>query len=105
MEHVAADLAPEADVLGRAALLRELLLAPLLLLLEEAGLENAERCLLVRALRALVLALDDDPRGEVRDAHRGVGLVHVLAAGAARAIGVDAEVALIDLPVGLLGQE
>jgi hypothetical protein len=44
-------------------------------------------------LRALVLALDDDARRQVRDAHGGVGLVDVLAAGAGGAVGVDAQVA------------
>ena len=53
--------------------------------------------------RALVLALDDDAGREVRDPDGGVGLVHVLAAGAARAVGVDAEVALVDLDVDVVG--
>ena len=61
-------------------------------------------CLFER-LRALVLALDDDAGREVRDPDGGVGLVHVLAAGAARAVGVDAQVALVDLDVGVVGQE
>ena len=39
------------------------------------------------------------------DADRGVGFVDVLAAGAAGAVGVDAEVALVDLDVDVLGQE
>ncbi len=48
-------------------------------------------------LRALVLALDDDARGQVREAHGRVGLVDVLAAGAGGAVGVDAQVRRIDL--------
>src|SRR5205823_5643315 len=36
---------------------------------------------------------------------RRVGLVHVLAAGAARTVGVDPEVTLVDLDVDVLGEE
>ena len=45
------------------------------------------------------------PVGQMRDPHGGVRLVHVLAAGSARPVGVDAEVALVDLDVLVLGQE
>ena len=41
----------------------------------------------------------------MRDPHRGVRLVDVLAAGTARPVGVDPEVALVDLDVLVLGQE
>ena len=105
MEDVAADLAAEAGVQHLAPLARELGLAPLLLVLGEAALEDPQRRLAVRELRALVLALDDDPGGEVGDADGRVGLVHVLAAGAARAVGVDAEVGLVDLDVDVVGDE
>ena len=43
----------------------------------------------VLVLRALVLAGHDDPGRQMGDAHRGVGLVDVLPAGAAGAVGVD----------------
>ena len=43
-------------------------------------------------LRALVLTLGDHPGGKVRDAHGRIGDVHVLAAAARRAVGVDAKV-------------
>ena len=77
--------------------------APLLLgELGEAGLEDPHRRLLVGRLRALVLALDDDACREVRDPDRGVGLVDVLTAGALRAVGVDPQVALVDLDVAVL---
>ena len=95
----------EAGVLRGAALAGELGLALLLLELDEAGLEDAQRRLLVRHLRALVLALDDDAAGQVRDPDGGVGLVHVLAAGPRGAVGVDPEVALVDLDRALVGQE
>ena len=55
-------------------------------------------------LRPLVLARDDDAGRQVRDADGGVGDVDVLAAGAARSVGVDAEVLLVDLDVDVLGQ-
>ena len=48
-------------------------------------------------LRALVLALDDDSRGQVGESDRGVGLVDVLAAGARSAIGIHSQVAGVDL--------
>ena len=74
-------------------------------LLDEARLEHAHRGLLVRRLRALVLALDDDSGRQVRDPDGAVGLVHVLAAGALRTVGVDLQVAFVDLDVGVVGQE
>ena len=45
------------------------------------------------------------PARQVRDPDGAVGLVHVLAAGALRAVRVDLEVALVDLDVGVVGQE
>ena len=58
---------------------------------------------LVGRLRALVLALHDDAGRLVGDAHGGVGLVDVLAAGARRAVGVDLQVVVVDLDLaGLL---
>ena len=89
---------PEAHA-DDAPLPRELLLPLLLGELGQARLEDAHRGLLVRGLGALVLALDDDACRQVRDADRGVGLVHVLAARALRAIGVDSQIALVDLDV------
>ena len=48
-------------------------------------------------LAAVVLALGHDAGRDVRDAHGGVGLVDVLSARAARAVGVDAQVGRVDL--------
>ncbi len=62
MQHIAADLTPEPGVLHLATLTRKLGLALLLLELGEARLEDAERRLSIRELRALVLTLDDDAR-------------------------------------------
>src|SRR5262249_55269049 len=90
VEDIAPDLTPEPGVLHRTPLLRHLLLAPLLLELGEPRLEDAHRRRLVRRLGALVLALDDDARGDVGDPDGRVGFVRVLAAGAGRAVGIDA---------------
>ena len=77
--------------------LGHLLLLLLLLELVEARAQDLHRHRLVLVLRALVLTGDDDAGREVRQAHGGVGLVDVLAAGAARAVGVDAQVLVVDL--------
>ena len=53
-------------------------------------------------LRALLLAGDDDASRKVRQAHRGVGLVDVLPAGSAGAVGVDPEVLVLDLDLYVL---
>ena len=52
---------------------------------------------LVLQLRAFVLAGDDDPGGQVGDAHSRVGGVHALAALAGGPVDVDAQIRLIDL--------
>ena len=51
------------------------------LLVEEPRGEHRHRLGAIAVLRAIVLALHDDPCRKVRDAHRGVGLVDVLATG------------------------
>src|SRR5690606_21207765 len=65
----------------------------------QPGREERHRARAILMLGALVLALDDDPGRQVRDAHRGVGLVDVLPAGARRAKRVDAQVAGVNLDV------
>src|SRR5712664_360040 len=67
-----------------------LLLASLLVL--DARREHRERLFLVLVLRARVLALHHDSGGKMRDSHRRVGLVDVLAAGARGAVGIDAKI-------------
>ncbi len=99
---VGADLAAERDVLlGR---LHRVQLGPLLLPLQivEAGLQHLHGHVAVADLAALVLAGDHDAAGKVGDAHRGVGHVHVLAPRPARAVGVDAEILLLDLDLDVL---
>src|SRR5580658_6075203 len=89
LEHVAADLAPPADLalLAVEALhLAALLVQPLLV---EARLEYRHRARAVLDLRALVLADDDDAGRDVRDAHGRVRGVHPLPALARGAVHVD----------------
>ena len=96
--HTGADL---ALALGRA--LGHL---PRPLRLVEAGGEYLHGSVLVLVLAALVLALDDRARGQVRDADGALGLVHVLAARAGGAEGVYLQIAGVDvyLHVADLGQ-
>src|SRR5690606_35440087 len=76
-----------------------LLTAPL----QQLGLEDVHGGGPVLDLGPLVLAGDDDAGGDVRDAHRGVGGVHALPAGAGRTVDVDAQIGLVDVDVvGLL---
>ena len=85
---------------ARGALLGLLLLE---LHLVEAGAQHLHAHLAVLNLRALVLGLHHGVGGQVRDAHGGVGGVDALTAGAGRAVGVDAQVGLVDLDVDLVG--
>ena len=48
-------------------------------------------------LRALVLTLNDNPAGNMGNAHGGIGRVDVLAAGASRSIGVNAQILFVDV--------
>src|SRR5258705_2889653 len=104
LQHVAANLAAEADFLLRPRNLlqpRGLLLRPEVV---ESRPQDLHRLRAVLVLRPLVLARDDDAGRQVRDADRGVGDVDVLAAGAARPVRVDAQILLVDLDVDVLLQ-
>ncbi len=57
----------------------------------------------VLVLGALVLAGDDDAGRHMGDADRRLGLVDVLAAGAAGAVGVDAQILVVDLDFDVVG--
>ena len=102
LEDVAADLAAEADVrLGRVQLR---------LLRQPACSASIWYSRFFSIFIAVALFLNCDrcccdavttPARNVRDAHRGAGLVHVLAAGARRAEDVDLEVLVADLDVDL----
>src|SRR5437764_941485 len=94
LKRVRADLAAERDLLLLAGELRELLTLLLLSELEQARLEDPHRRVAVPELGALVLALDDDPRREVRDAHGGVGGVDPLPARSRRPEDVHADLVL-----------
>src|SRR5205823_1369394 len=94
LKRVRADLAAERDLLLLAGELRELLALLLLSELEQARLEDPHRRVAVPELGALVLALDDDPRREVRDAHGGVGGVDPLPARSRRPEDVHADLVL-----------
>ena len=72
-------------------------------LLVQARAQHAHRLLAVLQLALLVLHRDDDAAGLVGDAHRRVGRVDRLAAGARRAVDVDLQVVGIDLDVDVLG--
>ena len=96
MEYVGPDLIAPAggDVLAfEAGVLLGLLFE---LLLEEAGLEDFESDFLVPALRALVLTGDNEATRYVRDADRCRVLLDVLAAVAAGAKDIDAQVVRVD---------
>ena len=93
---------PKRDVLLRVLDRVQLRLLLLQLQVVEAGLEHLHGHLAVADLAALVLAGDHDAGGQVGDAHRGVGHVDVLAARAARAVGVDAQVLVLDLDLDVL---
>ena len=66
------------------------------LLVLDARRQHRQRLRLVLVLGAIVLAFDHDAGGQMGDAHGGVGLVDVLAAGAGGAERVDAELRRID---------
>ena len=84
-----------ADLQAARVRLRALLL--LLLGGQQARLEQRHGARAVLVLRTLVLAFHHDAARQVRDAHRGIGLVDVLAARARGAVGVDAQLGRVDL--------
>ena len=97
LQRVRTDLAAEADgILTRVlGLTGGIALAQFQIV--EAPAQDAHGGILVVMLRALVLALDGDARGDVRDAHGGIRRVHALPAGAAGAEDVHAQIRFLDL--------
>ncbi len=81
LQHIVADAAAEACLDVDAAQRGFLRLALLQLDLVEFGTQDAHRRLPILKLAALVLAAHDDAGGQVRQAHGGGVLLHVLAAG------------------------
>ena len=55
-------------------------------------------------LRPLILTLNDNPRGKMRDPDGGRGLVNVLAAGARRPVGGNTDILILDLDIQILLQ-
>ena len=84
------------------ALGTQLCLLALKLHLVQAGAQHLHADLAVLDLRALLLGLHHGVGGQMGDAHRRVGGVNALTAGAGSAVGVDAQVGLVDLNVDLL---
>src|SRR5262249_53828968 len=93
-EHIIPDLAAEIDIeLGILGLAR-LLALPLELALVEARAKLLHGAIAILVLRALILALNDNSRRIMHDPHRRIGHIHVLAARAARAERIDAQIFL-----------
>src|SRR4029453_12146997 len=90
-----AHLAPAVRRDGRRLLL--------LRALEQAGLQPPQGLRPVLDLRALVLAGDHQPGGQMGQPHRGVGGVDTLAARTGGAIDVDLDILLVHLDVDVLG--
>ena len=104
VENVAADLVAKPDVVLGTTQLIECLGTLLELQLVELRAQDAHARRLVLDLASLVLAGDDDARGDVRDAHGRVGRVDALAAGAACMVDVDADVSGVNLDLDVIGQ-
>src|SRR5215469_2230376 len=96
LQYVRANLRSEVDIeFGIFNLLR---LGTLLLHLVFVKLraQHAHRALAVLVLRAFVLAVRDQPGGNMRDAHGGIGRVDVLTSLTARPVRIDANVFRLD---------
>ena len=104
VEDIAADLAPEGDVLLFAADLIELLLLLLQPAVVQPRPQHLHGRIAVAVLRTLVLARHDDAGRQVRDADGRVGDVHVLPSGAAGPIGVDPQILVVDIHVDFVRQ-
>ena len=65
--------------------------------IKQLGLQQGHGPGLVLVLRAFILAFDHDAGRQVGQAHRRIGLVHMLPAGAGGPVGVDAQVTLVDV--------
>ena len=102
VQDVAPDLVAPAGLDVLALELPDLGLLLLERALEQAGLEDLDRHLLVLGLASLVLALGDDARREVGQPDRRIGLVDVLAAGALRAEGVDPDLVPVELDLDVV---
>ena len=106
VEDVAADLAAEADVLGRAALgARARPPASPARARRSGSSGSASRSCLFDSCERSFWHWTTMPVGQVGDADGGVGLVHVLPPGSARSVRVDPEVGLVELDVDAVRDE
>jgi hypothetical protein len=99
---VGADLATEGDL--HLARFHGIQLGALLLQLEviQPRLQHLHGDFPVADLAALVLAGDNESTRKVGDADRGIGHVDVLSSRPAGAVGVDAEILVLDLDLDVV---
>ena len=97
MQDIGANLAAKSDIALGALESIQFFPALALLCLQDASSEHSHRLGPVGVLRAFVLALHDDPRGDVSDPDRGIGGVDVLPSRTAGSIGIDSKIGLSDL--------
>jgi len=90
---------PPGDICLLTPQLGQFLLLLLALPLQQLGLQHSHGEGAILVLGALILTRDDDPGGQMGDAHRRIGLVYVLAPCARRPEGLDLEVFWGDLDV------
>src|SRR5216117_1087094 len=102
VEHVAANLVPPLDVGLRGLELVAVGLELAQFQLVQARFQHRHGFRAVAVLRAIILALYHDASGQMRDAHRRVGLVDVLTARAGCAVGVDAQIGGIHFHLDVL---
>ena len=62
----------------------------------QTGCQDLHRAVFVAMLRAIVLTFNDKPGGQVGDAHRAIGLVNVLTAGAGGPKRIDPQIFGVD---------
>ncbi|OQA25969.1 MAG: hypothetical protein BWY59_01557 [Verrucomicrobia bacterium ADurb.Bin345] len=102
LQHVGPDLPAPGDLALLPVELLHLLALLVHLQFVQFSREHLHRAVAVLVLGSLGLTGHDHARGQVRQADRGIRLVHVLSARAARAIGVHAQVALVDLDLDIV---
>ena len=97
MKYIGANLAAPGNIHLGAFQFFQLFLFFLELFLVKLGQQYLHGSVSIAVLRPLVLALYNDARRDVRDAHGRAGLVHVLASGAAGPISVDAQILFVNV--------
>ena len=92
LKKIGPDLAAPSNFTLGPANLRELLFLLFTFLFQQPGHEHAHGSSFVLNLGALILALDNNACGQMRDTHCRIGFVDVLSSGAARAVGIDFQI-------------